>query len=100
MKCLTIIKEPLCEYGHNVTKLYFSHAIYYPICLKAHIHILPLYTCGSVLAAQNLNQEAYDSFLDHTFLANRKTTIRSHLESYPDIMAELPPIALTERYGG
>lgn len=71
-----------------------------PFVFKAHIHNFPLYPCGSVLAAQNLNQEAYDSFLDHTFLANRKTTIRSHLESYPGIMAELPPSSLAERYGG
>lgn len=64
--------------------------------------ILPcrIYLRHCVLAAQNLNKRAYDSFLDHTFLGDRKTTIRSHLESNPSIMVELSPIELAERYGG
>ncbi|GAQ84292.1 hypothetical protein KFL_001830200 [Klebsormidium nitens] len=53
-----------------------------------------------VLAAQNLSPEAYASFLDHTFLADRRTTIRQHLQADPQIMLELPPPELAERYGG
>eukprot|EP00897_Mesotaenium_endlicherianum_P009181 jgi/Mesen1/8291/ME000045S07743 len=53
-----------------------------------------------VLASQRLGQEAHDSFLDHTFLADRKTSIRQHLAANPDIMEELPPPQLAERYGG
>jgi hypothetical protein len=54
----------------------------------------------SVLAAQNLSEEAYTSFLDHTYLADRRTTVRQHLDANPQIMLELPPPELAERYGG
>jgi len=55
----------------------------------------------SVLAAKNLGEAAYDNFLDHTFLADRKTTIRQYLASTGSgIMEEEPPEALKSRYGG
>lgn len=55
----------------------------------------------SVLAAKNLGEAAYDNFLDHTFLADRKTTIRQYLTSAGSgIMEEEPPEALKSRYGG
>lgn len=55
----------------------------------------------SVLAAKNLGQAAYDNFLDHTYLADRKTTIRLYLASTGSgIMEEEPPEALKNRYGG
>ena len=53
-----------------------------------------------VLAAQNLSPAAHASFLDQTFLADRRTTIREHLERDPSIMQELPPESLAVRYGG
>ncbi|KAL3700118.1 hypothetical protein R1sor_018140 [Riccia sorocarpa] len=53
-----------------------------------------------VLAAKNLNQAAYDSFLDHTFLGDRTTSIRQYLAQDENIMLEEPPLALRERYGG
>lgn len=53
-----------------------------------------------VLAAKSLGEEAYSSFLDHTYLADRATTIRAYLAEKPDIMDELPPESLRERYGG
>ncbi|CAG9463442.1 unnamed protein product [Pedinophyceae sp. YPF-701] len=53
-----------------------------------------------VLAAERLGQEAYDSFMDSTFLADRETTVREWLRRNPDIMAEEPPPELAERYGG
>lgn len=55
----------------------------------------------SVLAAKNLGEEAYNNFLDHTFLADRKTSIREYLSTTGSgIMEEEPPETLKERYGG
>lgn len=53
-----------------------------------------------VLAAKGLGDDVYSSFLDHTYLSDRVTTIRSYLAQKPDIMEELPPESLRERYGG
>lgn len=55
----------------------------------------------SVLAAKNLSDMAYDNFLDHTFLGDRRTTIREYLAtSGSGIMEEEPPEDLKHRYGG
>ena len=54
----------------------------------------------SVLAAKNLGNEAFENFLDHTYLGDRKTTIRQYLERHPKIMEEEPVDQLKERYGG
>lgn len=55
----------------------------------------------SVLAAKNLSDMAYDNFLDHTFLGDRRTTIREYLTtSGSGIMEEEPPEDLKHRYGG
>lgn len=55
----------------------------------------------SVLAAKNLSDTVYDNFLDHSFLADRKTTIREYLStSGSGIMEEEPPEELKHRYGG
>ncbi|KAH0459074.1 hypothetical protein IEQ34_011888 [Dendrobium chrysotoxum] len=65
--------------------------------------ILPcrVYLRHCVLAAKNLGEAAYDNFLDHTFLSDRKTTIREYLTSTGSgIMEEEPPEALRNRYGG
>lgn len=64
--------------------------------------ILPcrVYLRHCVLAAKNLGEVAYNNFLDHTFLADRKTTIRDYLTSGTGIMEEEPPEPLKERYGG
>ncbi|KAJ7980313.1 Butirosin biosynthesis [Quillaja saponaria] len=54
-----------------------------------------------VLAAKNLGEAAYSNFLDHTYLANRKTTIRKYLATTGSgIMQEEPPESLKDRYGG
>lgn len=42
----------------------------------------------------------YNSFLDDTYLVDRKTTIRAYLKQYPDVMTMEPPEGLRERYGG
>ncbi|CAL1397310.1 unnamed protein product [Linum trigynum] len=65
--------------------------------------ILPcrVYLRHCVLAAKNLSEEAYDNFLDHTFLGDRKTTIRDYLATTgAGIMEEEPPLSLRSRYGG
>ncbi|CAI5458899.1 unnamed protein product [Closterium sp. Yama58-4] len=59
-----------------------------------------VYLRHCVLAAQGLGEEALASFLDHTFLADRQTTIRQYLLRHPDIMSEPPPPSLADRYGG
>lgn len=62
-----------------------------------------VHTCGrSVLAAKNLGMGAYDSFLDHTYLGDRTTTIRKYFEAGlgVGVMDERPPEALRDRYGG
>ncbi|KZV48046.1 hypothetical protein F511_28971, partial [Dorcoceras hygrometricum] len=65
--------------------------------------ILPcrVYLRHCVLAAQNLGDMAYDNFLDHTYLGDRKTTIRAYLSTAgAGIMEEEPPEQLKYRYGG
>lgn len=53
------------------------------------------------MAAKNLGDEAYNNFLDHTYLGDRKTTIRKYLASKGSgIMEEEPPEPLKTRYGG
>ncbi|KAG2619820.1 uncharacterized protein LOC120665755 [Panicum virgatum] len=65
--------------------------------------ILPcrLYLRHCVLAAKNLGEPAYSNFLDHTYLGDRKTTIREYLDTIgAGIMEEEPPESLKSRYGG
>ena len=52
------------------------------------------------LAAEKLGPIAYASFLDETYLCDRRTTIRQYLKEHPAVMTTLPPEALAERYGG
>lgn len=59
-----------------------------------------VYLRHCVLAARSLGTEAHRSFLEHTFLADRTTTIKQHLLANPAIMTELPPPSLADRYGG
>ena len=60
----------------------------------------PVYLRHCVLSAQKLNEEAGESFLDHTYLADRKTTIREYLDEHPEILSMMPPPSLAQRYGG
>jgi hypothetical protein len=64
--------------------------------------VLPcrVYLRHCVLAAKGFCEEAHDSFLDCTFLSDRKTTIRQYLQQHPEILDELPPPELIGRYSG
>ncbi|KAL0538008.1 hypothetical protein IC582_027002 [Cucumis melo] len=65
--------------------------------------ILPcrVYLRHCVLAAKNLGEIAYNNFLDHTFLGDRRTTLRKYLTSYGSgIMEEEPPESIKFRYDG
>ncbi|RUS24300.1 hypothetical protein BC938DRAFT_473809 [Jimgerdemannia flammicorona] len=59
-----------------------------------------VYLRHCVLASQSFGEDAYASFLDHTYLADRRTTIREYLKQNSDILDELPPESLRERYSG
>lgn len=55
----------------------------------------------SVLAAESLGDEAYNNFLEHTFLGDRKTSIRQYFEKVgTSMIEEEPPESLRTRYGG
>ncbi|CBI22954.3 hypothetical protein VitviT2T_006056 [Vitis vinifera] len=86
-----------------------SKEIYFQQYGRHNIHkiwrddVLPcrVYLRHCVLAAKNLSDAAYNNFLDHTFLADRKTTIREYLATTGSgIMEEEPPESLRARYGG
>ncbi|XP_031742775.1 uncharacterized protein LOC101211120 isoform X2 [Cucumis sativus] len=65
--------------------------------------ILPcrVYLRHCVLAAKNLGEIAYNNFLDHTFLGDRRTTVREYLTRYDSgIMEEEPPESVKFRYEG
>lgn len=53
-----------------------------------------------VLASRTMGNICHDSFLDDTFLVDRKTTIRSYLNDNSHVMDTLPPPELQARYGG
>lgn len=67
---------------------------------ESDVDVLNLRRRHCVLAARKLGSEAEASFLDDTFLADRATTVRRHLERNPGIMTELPPPSLAARYSG
>ena len=60
-----------------------------------------LYLRHCLLAAKKLSTEAYENFLDTTYLYDRKTKLRSYVEEkYDLIMNESPPAGLGDRYDG
>ena len=63
----------------------------------------PVYCRHCVLATRPENKvpaAAATSFLDETFLVDRKTTLRQHLAANPHVMASKPPAGLEGRYSG
>ncbi|KAG6731717.1 hypothetical protein I3842_01G143200 [Carya illinoinensis] len=84
-------------------EIYFQHYGRYNIDKIWRNDILPcrVYLRHCVLAAKNLSNVAYDNFLDHTFLADHKTTIREYFATAGSgIMEEEPPESLKTRYDG
>ncbi|PIA44291.1 hypothetical protein AQUCO_01700118v1 [Aquilegia coerulea] len=86
-----------------------SKEIYFERYGRYNIHkiwrddILPcrIYLRHCVLAAKNLGDVALNNFLDHTYLGDRKTTIREYLDTKGSgIMEEEPTESLKIRYGG
>eukprot|EP00928_Gymnodinium_smaydae_P085887 TRINITY_DN69603_c0_g1_i1.p1 TRINITY_DN69603_c0_g1~~TRINITY_DN69603_c0_g1_i1.p1 ORF type:complete len:223 (+),score=31.76 TRINITY_DN69603_c0_g1_i1:50-718(+) len=59
-----------------------------------------VYLRHCVLAAEKLADVGHASFLDETFLCDRKTTVRSYLAAHPEVMLTAPPESLRERYSG
>ncbi|XVF38774.1 hypothetical protein REPUB_Repub20aG0131000 [Reevesia pubescens] len=83
--------------------IYFQHYGRYNIDKIWRDDILPcrVYLRHCVLAAKNLGDIAYNNFMDHTFLGDRTTTIRTYLATTGSgIMEEEPPGSLKSRYGG
>jgi hypothetical protein len=62
----------------------------------------PVYCRHCVLATQRTGtpQVVQQSFLDQTFLADRITTLRQHMDSNPQIMKSQVPPQLIGRYSG
>ena len=52
------------------------------------------------LAAKSMGAECFDSFLDETYLVDRKTSVREYLEQNPQVLETQPPPSLVERYSG
>ena len=59
-----------------------------------------IYLRHCYLAAKSMGNDCFESFLDETFLVDRKTTIRQYLEKYPHILDLQPPPDLVSRYSG
>lgn len=84
-------------------EIYFQKYGRYNIYKIWRDDIIPcrVYLRHCVLAAKSLGDEAYNNFLDHTYLGDRKTTIREYLATTGSgIMEEEPPELLKTRYGG
>ena len=60
----------------------------------------PIYLRHCYLAAQGMGDVCFNSFLDETFLVDRKTTIRQYVQEHPEVLETEPPPDLEERYCG
>ncbi|KAK6930211.1 hypothetical protein RJ641_004305 [Dillenia turbinata] len=84
-------------------EIYFQHYGQFGIDKIWVDDIFPcrVYLRHCVLAANNLGDMASNNFLDHTFLGDRKTTIREYLATAGSgIMEEEPPESIKSRYEG
>lgn len=59
-----------------------------------------VYLRHCVLAVQKAGPRALDSFLDDTYLVDRRTRLRDYLAQNPQVMATSPPPSLVDRYSG
>ncbi|KAL9249522.1 hypothetical protein AKJ16_DCAP00222 [Drosera capensis] len=91
------------EFFNEVKEVYYQLYGRYGIDKIWRDNIFPCrtYLRHCVLAAKNLGDEAYNNFLDHTYLGDRATSIREYLATAGSgIMEEEPQEALKTRYGG
>ena len=83
---------------------YGIHSIWDDWGTDSGIRPCPVYLRHCVLATskEGVDSRARDSFLDETFLADRKTTVRRYLESDlgAHVMRSEPPQSLIGRYSG
>ena len=54
----------------------------------------------SLSLSLSLSEKSLEDDFSLSFLADRKTRLREHLEKDPSILEELPPESLAVRYGG
>ena len=59
-----------------------------------------IYLRHCILACRKGGEEAERSFLDETFLVDRKTTIRDYLQLHPEVLDSSPPPYLESRFNG
>ena len=84
------------KYGpHGITSIWDQWT-------KPDSGILPCaaYLRHCFLAAEKMGPICLSSFLDETYLADRKTTIRQYLGENPEVLKTVPPGELAVRYGG
>ncbi|KAE8681168.1 putative protein phosphatase 2C 73-like [Hibiscus syriacus] len=81
--------------------VYLRHCLIFSVCISCRAVPCSAYLQHCVLAAKNLGDIAYNNFLDHTFLGDRTTTMRTYSTTTGSgIMEEQPPESLKSRYGG
>ena len=59
-----------------------------------------LYLRHCYLAAKSMGEECFNSFLDDTFLIDRKTTVREYLSHNPHVLETKPDPRLHDRWTG
>lgn len=60
----------------------------------------PVYMRHCYLAAKRMGNLCFNSFLDETYLVDRKTTIRDYIQQHPNVLEVAPPPELASRYSG
>ena len=96
--CIMFTASTDAETPKKVLDALSSHGV--AGCWRDDVLPCRVYLRHCVLASQNRGPDCHENFLDHTWLADRTTTIRQHLAANPGIMEELPPESLKERYSG
>lgn len=60
-----------------------------------------IYLRHCLLAVEKAGGAAYESFLEETYLADRKTTLKEYMNEYgEEVMSSRPPSHLAQRFGG
>jgi len=100
----------LASKDSNLSDIDYLHAISTKLKDKGGIWhwprdsgLLPanIYLRHCLLAVQKAGGVAYSSFLEDTYLVDRKTTLKEYLDKHDDmVMASRPPPHLAARFGG